>query len=216
MRVWVTRAQPGADATAARLRALGHDPVVEPVLRIRPLAGVRLDLEGIDALAFTSANAVTAFAALSDRRDRRVFAVGEATAAAARAAGFAAVDSADGDVRTLAAHIAASGFEGTVLHPGATEPAGDLAAAGLSVRAVPVYETAATGVPPPAEIDAVLVHSPKAARIVARLLAGTRAEPVEAFALSAACAAPLKGCGFRRLSVAPYPNETALLTLLAS
>jgi uroporphyrinogen-III synthase len=34
--VWVTRARPGAEATASRLDALGIEAVVEPLLEVRP------------------------------------------------------------------------------------------------------------------------------------------------------------------------------------
>ena len=61
-RIWVTRAEPGASATAGRLRALGLDPLVSPVLEVRPLEAA-IDTDGAAALAFTSANAVRAFAA---------------------------------------------------------------------------------------------------------------------------------------------------------
>ena len=229
MRVWVTRAQPGADATAARLTALGHRPLTAPLLVVRALAGASLDLSGVGALAFTSANAVPAFAALSRVRDLPVFAVGEATAAAARAAGFARVESADGDVAALAALIAdRRGFEGAVLHPSAREPAGDLvgdlAAAGVPARAAPVYATVAADVLPAAvadalaadDVDAVLVHSPRAGRALAGLLSPVQAARLAAFALSPACAAPLSGAGFARISVAPFPNEAAMLKLMGS
>ena len=84
-RVWVTRAEPGASRTAARLGALGFEPVVAPLLTIRTLTPV-IDLSGVAALAFTSVNGVTAFAALNADRDKPVFAVGDATAEAAREA----------------------------------------------------------------------------------------------------------------------------------
>jgi uroporphyrinogen-III synthase len=226
VRVWITRAEPGAAATAGRLRALGHEPLIAPLLEVRALADVRLDLTGVEALAFTSANAVAAFTALTTARDLPVFAVGEATAEAARAAGFVAVDSADGDVDALAARIAAAAPQGAVLYPSAVEPAGDLAgalsAAGVPVRAVRIYDTlAATTLPAAVEaafsrqgFDAVLVHSPKAGQILAGLLDRARAAEIDAFALSKACAAPLEARGFRRLHVAPLPNEPAMLALL--
>src|SRR4051812_26476328 len=126
-RIWITRAQPGADVTAERVRALGHDAVVAPLLAVKPLADVHIDLSGVAALAFTSANGVRAFADVSGDRSLKVFAVGAATAAAARAAGFRSVLSADGDVDALAEGIAMRRTElrGAVLHPGAAEPAGD-------------------------------------------------------------------------------------------
>jgi len=92
-RVWVTRAEPGAARTAVRLTALGFEPLVAPVLAIRPLSPA-IDLTDIAALAFTSVNGVAAFAARTPERDRPVFTVGDATAQAARDAGFTDVRSA--------------------------------------------------------------------------------------------------------------------------
>ena len=81
--VWITRAEPGAAATAERVAAMGHKALVAPLLRIEPLADVQIDLTGVAALAFTSANGVRAFAGLNPRRDIRVFSVGAGTTAAA-------------------------------------------------------------------------------------------------------------------------------------
>jgi len=209
MRVWVTRTQPEADATAARLEALGHDPVVLPVLEARPIAGVQLDLTGVDALAFSSRNGVVAFAALTPRRDLPVFAVGDATAQAARAVGFGWVSSAGGDLGDLSALLARE-RPGRVLHPGALEPAGEID----GVLALPIYETRETGAVPDGPIDAVLIHSPRAGRAAAAALAG-HPEGVSAYAISSAAAAPLEGLNFHLVAVAPYPNEEALLKLLA-
>ena len=96
MRIWITRAQPEAEATAGRIRALRHEPVVAPVLEVRPSLDAPA-LEGVGALAFTSRNGVRAFVALTPERDLQVFTVGDATAAAAREAGFTDVASASGD-----------------------------------------------------------------------------------------------------------------------
>jgi len=82
-------------------------------------------LTGIAALAFTSRNGVAAFAALSDDRSLPVFTVGDATAEAARTAGFAAVRSAAGALEDLA-RLLAEAAPGLVLAPGALEPSGDL------------------------------------------------------------------------------------------
>jgi len=125
-RIWITRAQPGADATAERVRALGHEAIVAPLLAVRVIPDVHIDLRGVAALAFTSANGVRAFADASGERGLKVFAVGAATAQAARAFGFKSVLSADGDVEALAEGIAVRRGElrGAVLHPGAAEPAG--------------------------------------------------------------------------------------------
>ncbi len=219
-RVWVTRAEPGASATASRLRAMGAEPVVAPLLEVRPIAGVVIDLSDVAALAFTSARAVEAFAPLAERRDLPVFAVGDATAAAARTTGFAEVASAGADGAALARLILAHPRPGVVLHPCAREPAFDLGAAllagGQSARAVAIYETAVIAAPPAEMIaDAVLIQSPKAGRALAGFAQGLPIRRMAAYALSEACAEPLRPLGFDSLAVAPFPTEAALLKLLS-
>ena len=229
MKVWVTRSSPGAEATAARLAELGHESLIAPLLSVRPIPGVRLDFKGVGALAFTSAQAVTAFAARYPQGARSLpaYAVGEATADAARRAGFADTTSADGDVNALAELIQArrDDFRGSVLHPSAKVPAGDLAgalmAAGIEALSTPIYDTAEAAALPPAaveglqaeELEAVLLHSPRAAAVLARLIV-RYAPDIDAYALSEACAAPLRPVGFRAIVVAPAPNDTALLAQL--
>jgi uroporphyrinogen-III synthase len=235
LRLWVTRAEPAASRTAERLRAAGHAPLVAPVLAIRelPAGDVEAALEGVAALAFTSAQGVESFAARTPARDLPVFAVGDATAEAARARGWRRVRSADGDGAALARLIAGEvEGGGCVLSPGARRRAFDLEAAlrgaGVRVRDLPVYETQPLPTLPPEAaaalearaVDAVLLHSPAAARALGarladapRLAAGLADRPV--FALSAACAEALPaGLGGAR-RVAPAPREADLLALLA-
>jgi uroporphyrinogen-III synthase len=218
LRVWVTRTEPQAQDTAERLRDLGHEAAVAPVLMVRGLP-INIDLDGFAALAFTSRNAVAAFARTCPRRDLPVFVTGPGTAADAQAAGFAEVISADGDVSDLAALIVQARPAGKVLHAAAVERAGDLAGelarAGVQVRTLPVYETVETGVAAPQGIDAVLIHSPRAARAVASVMRPDEAATIAAFCISEAAAAPISYSNFRRVAVAPYPNEQALLKLLA-
>lgn len=216
-RVWITRAEPGAARTAARLQALGLEPVVRPLLAIETLAPDLPALDDFAALAFTSVNGVAAFAALTPRRDRPVFAVGDATANAARAAGFERVDSADGDLAALARRIATSAA-GSVLAAVAEAPAGDLGAvvrqAGgqVAVQAVAVYRAHATGAAPPDAFDAVLIHSPRAGRALAGASQAALAHAAIA-AISPAAAAPLKALGLSP-AVALAPREDALLDVL--
>jgi uroporphyrinogen-III synthase len=220
-RIWVTRSQPGADATARRLIERGAAPIVAPVLAAEPLAGASLDLAGAEALAFTSAAAVDAFAALTPRRDLPVFAVGERTAARARALGFGACASAGGDARDLAALIAAEARRPRlVFHPAAEEPAADLvallASLGVAARSQAVYRTVATPLAAvPADIDAVLIHSAKAALRVAALIGERTPAGLEAFALSEAAAAPLAAAGLARIAWPERPSEALLLQLAA-
>ena len=216
-RVWITRTQPQADATAARLLALGFEPVVAPVLVTRPVADAGVDLSGVEALAFTSATGVRAFAGLSPARDLPVFAVGSATAEAARTAGFDDVQIGGGDVHALVAAILAA-TPGRVLNPTARAPAADLtallAAHGVSASSIVVYETVPTEEAAPVDIDALLVHSPRAARIVADLISSARAAALRAFVISEAAAAPLRTLAFATIATALFPDEASLLDLL--
>ena len=223
--VWITRAEPGATLTADRVAAMGHRPLVAPLLRIENLPDVEVDLAGVSALAFTSSNGVRAFAGLNPRRDIRVFSVGAGTTAAAKAAGFKAILSAEGDVNALAGRIAARRAElrGTVLHAGAAEPAGDLVGAliaeGMQARVLALYDSVA--IPPSAELlagleslDIALLHSPKAARALARVLRGKSAENLRLLCLSAAVARPVARTKVREVVRAPFPIEAALLNLI--
>jgi uroporphyrinogen-III synthase len=191
--------------------------MVAPLLAIRPLPQGPPDLTVITTLAFTSANGVAAFAALTPDRTRPVFTVGDATAQAARAAGFARVQSAGGDLDRLAALLLAQGPGiGPLLVPGAREPAGDLPALlqdRIEARALPVYEAVETGATPPTDFDAVLIHSARAARALAALgpFAGQTA-----IVLSAAAAAPLGDRADLEIRLAPTPDEAALLAALGN
>jgi uroporphyrinogen-III synthase len=103
MRVLVTRPEADAAALVAALEARGHEALAQPLLTIEPaVPEPPLDLAGVQALLFTSANGVRAFADVSQERGLPVFAVGDASAEAARAARFAKVESASGDVEDLA------------------------------------------------------------------------------------------------------------------
>jgi len=225
-RVWVTRAEPGAEETAERLRALGLDPVVAPLLELRALPVTHIDLTGVAAIAFTSANAVRAFAERSSERDLKVFAVGAATETAAKAARFRTVLSTHGGVDALAAGIATRKREiaGAVLHPSAAEPAGDLQGAlskrGIETRNLALYESVPATLPEAflagiPRIHTVLLHSPKASRALAAILKTTPAPRLRAFCLSRAVARPLTGAALAELKAASSPSEDALLKLIA-
>lgn len=219
--VWITRARPGALATAERVRTLGFEAIVDPLLAVEIL-DAEIDLSHIAALAFTSANGVEAFARLSDARGLPVFAVGRATARAAEGQGFASVSSADGDVEDLCDLIAA-GASGIVLWAGAKEPAGDLVGmlrgCGVMAKGVSVYETLerAPSEETLARLEAptsVLLHSPRAARVLAGHLRERPAPNLRALCLSEAVAAPLSSLA--SVTFAPRPDESALLDLLSA
>ena len=199
--------------------------MVAPLLATCALEAPTPDLEGVAAIAFTSAAGVRAFAALTPNRDRPVFAVGAATAAAARAAGFAEVRDADGSARDLAVLIAEARPPGRVLAPGAREPAFDLPAAlgmaGVAAEALPVYATVPVRPAPrrvlallsAGRLDAVLLQSGAAARaleVAVSTLGPTR--PPLVLALSPACLPTTLSWPSR---TAATPRTRDLLALLA-
>jgi uroporphyrinogen-III synthase len=224
--VWITRAEPGAGETAARVRALGLEALIEPLLEVRPLDVAAAQVADVGAIAFTSANAVRAFAARWPERGAPVFAVGGATARAAAAAGFTQVVSADGDVAALARLITdrRATIAGMVLHASAAEAAGDLtgdlAASGVAARRLPLYETAPRP-PGPAVLDrlaggaVVLLHSPRAARILREAVAPGRLDRLTALCLSPAVAMGLGEAQLAGVRSAAEPNEAALIALLS-
>ncbi|BBK39666.1 hypothetical protein STAQ_47440 [Allostella sp. ATCC 35155] len=238
MRVLVTRPEADSQAMAAGLAALGIEAIVAPMLRIvpEPKGAEQLPaaLEGVRALLFTSANGVAAFAALHARRDWPVLAVGPATEAAARDAGFAEVHSADGDQAALV-RLVAERFEPgpqPLLHASGEAVAGDLAAAlaerGFAVRRVVLYRAEPVGEIPAAAraaltegtLDGVLLFSPRTAeRFVA--LAKDAGEGIlprlpVAYCLSPAVAEAASPLPWRAVRVAEEPNLPTLLRLVES
>jgi uroporphyrinogen-III synthase len=102
--VLITRPEPGASDTAARIVAIGLVPIVAPLLDIRPLP-VRMPSRRVASIVLACGNAVDALSALC--RSLPVLAVGAATARRATQAGFTNVASADGDAVALAALVRA-------------------------------------------------------------------------------------------------------------
>jgi uroporphyrinogen-III synthase len=218
MRVAITRALPEALNTAARVQALGHDALLAPLLRFEPMA-FDTNVSGAQALLFTSSTGVRAYASGAGARDVPVLAVGDITADAARAAGFADVRSADGDVEKLSALVSASldPARGKLIHISGAHVAGDLAArltkAGYTIERRIAYDArAATTLPAPftEKLDLALFHSPRAADTFVTLGAPNSAQMVAA-CLSQTVADAAARATWARIIVAPKPREDALL-----
>jgi uroporphyrinogen-III synthase len=236
MKVLVTRAEGNAEKLATRLAERGHESIIETLMTIRfqPEAARSIApfLDGVQAVLFTSANGARAFADATPLRDFRAFAVGDATAAAAREAGFADVTSAGGAVEDLAKLVIGriKPKDGAVFHAAARVTAGDLQglleAAGFSVRRAALYEAVESKRLSDAtrqaivrhEIHAALFFSPRNAATFVRLAAGLEegCQHMVAVALSSAVAEKLAPLPWRRVAVAAAPNESALLAALDS
>jgi len=177
MKVIITRPSPDAEDFAAEIEGAGATAINSPVMVIRPRA-VAIDLAGVGALAFTSSNGVRVFASLSVERTFKTFAVGAATAAAARREGFKDIATASGDVEGLANLIAKSKPSMPVLHLAGSERAGDLvgslAERGLAARRAVIYDAVEIAAPSPIAAAAltenpadcaVVFFSPRSARL---------------------------------------------------
>lgn len=229
MRVLITRPLAGATRTAERLRALGHDPFVAPLLTVEP-TGEPPPAGPFDAVLVTSANAVPSLTCLpATATARPVFALGVRTAALLREAGLPNVREGGSDARALAASVRAAMREAaTLLHVAGRdrkpEPQASLAAAGHSVIVWTAYAAvASTSLPAPiatalaqGEIDAMLHYSRRSAVILRRLSeAGgvlQQLNDVWHICLSDDVAEALPGA--RRLAIAGCPSEDAMLAAL--
>ena len=236
MKALVTRPRDDSAVLVRALAARGVETVLAPLLTIAAIPGAarRLPdlLAGAQALLFTSANGVRAFAAASERRELPVFAVGDATAAAARIADFRSVHSAGGDVADLAELVAArlAPTGGALVHAAGSVVAGDLAgrldAQGFAVRRAQLYEAvpataldAAAAAPlARGEVALALFFSPRTAATFVRLAAAAATLPacrtMTAIALSPAVAAALAPIAWRGVRIAAAPTQESLLATL--
>jgi uroporphyrinogen-III synthase len=228
VRLLVTRPEPDGERTAQNLRARGHDVVLAPLLRMEATDFVLAD-EAYGAVVMTSANAVRAIAAHSAHAKLTVlpaFTVGRHTAGAARAAGFDDVTSADGDKGDLTRLLATRlpDRRQPVLYLAGEDRSGELALAGVTVRTVVVYRTVAVERLPPdvaaaltqGEIDGVLHFSRRSAQAYVDCArhAGDCAVAPRHFCLSRQVSEPLAAAGAGGISIAPRPEEAALIDLV--
>lgn len=215
--VLVLRPQPGAEETARRARALRLDPIVAPLFAIVPRDWAAPDPGRFEAVMLTSANAARqAGAGLAAFGHLPAYAVGEATADAARAAGFADVRAGPSDAAALAGMMAAEGVR-TAFHPCGEDHVA-VADDRLEILSVPVYAAEPASALPAAAAVALdrgavaLLHSPRAAARFAAL-AGNRGG-IRIAAISAA-AAEAAGLGWLNIAIAERPRDQALLELAA-
>ncbi len=232
MRLIVTRPEPDASETAGRLRALGHSVQVAPMMWIE-WAPQPTGLVAPAAIALTSRNAVRALADWPSAQGWRrlpVYAVGEATAALARAGGFGDVRVGDGDAAGLVRLVRAD-FDktaGAILHPAGRDRSADLAQmlAGFTVTTVEAYRAVAVPALDPATVEAIASSAVDGVLFFSRRTAAIFADLVEAagiakglagttlFALSQAVAAPLVRLRSAAIKTAARADEDSLMATI--
>lgn len=206
MRVLILRPEPENAATAERVAALGCVAIRFPLFGIAPIDWAPPNPTGFDAIVLTSANAARhAGPAMKIYRGLPLFAVGEATAAAARAAGFSRIETGGRDAAELGALLS-----GRVLHLAGAEHRPIPTTARLTVRVV--YASVPLAVTSLPDTDVVLVHSPRAGTRLAELAKDRALLSIIAISRKAAKAC---GEGWGTLHIATAPRETAMLDCLA-
>ena len=210
-RLVVLRPEPGAATTAKQAREQGMEPLVVPLFEIEPIAWQPREAGSFDGLLLTSANAVRmAGEQLSSFRGLPVYAVGEATAEAARALGFDIASTGNSGVDRLLGSIEP---ELRLLHL-CGEDRRKPADSRQTITAISVYRAKPVEVDglPLSEGSVVLVHSPRAGRRLSQLVEDRASMAIAAISSAAAEAV---GDGWERVEIADAPTDEALLALAA-
>jgi len=233
MRLLVTRPEPDATHTVQALRTRGHNVLVAPLLQMQT---IDVEFSGpYAAVLMTSANAARALSVHPRARELTnlpAFTVGGRSAEAARAAGFGDVTSANGalaDLVTLAA-LRFAGSSQPLLYLAGEDRAGDLAGElavhGVSVETAVIYRAAAAERLPAelkqalsnAQLDGALHYSRRSVTTLIELSRGAGVLNgllnLAHYCLSDEVAAALRNAGAGQISVAPRPDEGALIGLL--
>lgn len=232
MRLVLTRPRDDSERSAVALRARGHDVLVAPLMRVETInANIRAHW---GAVIITSANAAIALAEHPARAaliKLPLYAVGQRSADAARAAGFTNVTSAGGDLRDLLRTITAArpDAKAPLLYLAGEDRAGDLIGDlevhGIAAELAVVYRAVTAPFPPDliaalkaGEVDGVLHFSRRSADnyLEGAKKAGIAAQALEVrhFCLSAQVAEPLAAAGVASIELARRPDEADLIALV--
>ncbi|MDG2190730.1 MAG: uroporphyrinogen-III synthase, partial [Paracoccaceae bacterium] len=214
--------RPQKDAQAFAQEVLSHQPaaqiLISPVLTITPI-GTLPDLSAYAAVVFTSRHAVACFAHAHIPKEIICFAVGEATAEAAKKLGFLVINSA-GAAQNLILLVQKTGAAGPLIHPHGQHARGQIATT-LTKKGIPcaecvIYDQIET----PLSIQAralltqpqallVPVFSPRSARLLQRY--GPLPNGSEIIAISQTVAACFSTQPHIKTTVACHPNRGAML-----
>lgn len=232
MHILITRPEFDNQALQSLLGEMSIESTSAPLLEIIYEDGSTLNLAGVQALLFTSANGVRAFVRRSDVRNILALAVGDATARELEQNGFTKIKSAGGDVNTLGQLVkdTLKPNDGELFHAAGSRLAGDLEAiatnAGFKYRRQVLYR-AETPKALPANsanalkdglIDGVLFYSPRTAKTFVNLVKKAGLEKklarVTAYCLSPSVGKMVEGHGWADIKIAKTPEQPALLALL--
>ena len=239
MRLVVTRPKPDGPRLAARLEQLGHHVMLAPLMTVEFDKCATLPAGPWQAVLATSANglrAIEQIGHLHQLRNLPVLAVGPASAGLAARLGFSKVHSADGNVADLCKLVrqTLNPQHGRLLYLTGASRAGDLQADlaehGYAVDRLELYAAVPASELPSEtraalagrEVDAVLLYSPRTARIWSDLIRLACLEEqlstVVHVCLSQAVADSVKSSLDQDLTIAlaDRPNDDAMLDGLSN
>ena len=217
-RVIAIRPEPGLSATLAAGAAAGLDIAGWPLFEFRACDWTPPDPASIDALLIGSASAIRLGGpGLDAFKDKPVHAVGEATAGAAREAGFEVASVGEGGLQELLGKLATRPLR--LLRLAGAEHVPLVAPEGIALETRVAY--ASVHLPMPAEMALglaegalVLLHSAVAARHLADECGRLEIERKRiALATLAPRIADAAGAGWAKVRSAEMPREAALLAL---
>lgn len=214
----VIRPQPGGDATVAAAQRLGLEVAAHPLFAVHALEWTPPEPAQFDAMLIGSANALRhGGAGLEHYRTLPVYAVGETTADAARAAGMTVAAVGAGGMQPLLASLQPghrrllrlTGRERMDLRPPAGTTITDVVT--FASKPMPMNDELALLL----KTDAiVLLHSGEAGRHFASQCDLREIDRKQvALAALAPRIAELAGPGWAAVDVAPMPRDEALLAL---
>lgn len=208
-KVIVLRPEPGASETLAKARELSLEPVSVPLFEIQAMDWTMPD-GAFDGVLLTSANAVRhAGDALQELRALPAYSVGDATAEAARDAGFDIKATGDAGVERLLGSI---DRDLKLIHLCGEDR--KQVTARQEITPVVVYRSKEIGSPQLGELNGnvVLVHSPRAGSRLGELVEDK--SDIAIVAISKAAADPA-GEGWESVQAADEPSDEGVLALAA-
>ena len=217
MKLLIVRPQPGADATAARVNAVGHMAVCLPLFATQPVAWDLPNIDDFDGILLTSANALRHIAdKLPMLTGLPLFTVGQNSADYARRMGFDVHHVGSAGIESLLEQINArrllwlAGEDRTSFAPPPD----------LHIDCRIVYRSAALPIPDDfhetlMEADYVLLHSARAASRFTSLVEDVQLQKnaISIGALSEKIA-QAAGSGWANIRIAKEPTDNDLLSQL--
>ncbi len=222
MKLLILRPQPGADATAKRAAEGGFESIIMPLFEIIAVPWAVPEARQYDAMLLTSTHAAAhAGPGLEPLMKLPVFAVGGATAAAARERGLEVAQTGTGGVADILEKADTSGIGHLLWLAGADRTAIE-PPDGMCIDPVTVYEASIAA--PPAnfcnildEADVVLLHSSRAAAAFAQMCDRSGVDRAQhELALLSPNVAEAAGSGWGAIAIAKMPDDASLLSAAAS